>query len=114
VQAKAALVGFDWPDAEGAAAKVEEEWQEVKAAWSQGERDALQQELGDFLFAVVNTCRLLRIDAEEALRAAVEKFMKRFRAMELKAHEEGITLDELDLSELDELWNEVKEREKQK
>ncbi|AFV12988.1 hypothetical protein Tph_c28230 [Thermacetogenium phaeum DSM 12270] len=114
VQAKAALVGFDWPDAEGAAAKVEEEWQEVKAAWSQGEREALRQEFGDFLFAVVNTCRLLRIDAEEALRAAVEKFMKRFWAMELKAQEEGIRLDELALSELDELWNEVKEREKQK
>lgn len=112
VQAKAALVGFDWPDAGGAAAKVEEEWQEVKTAWSQGDLDGLRQELGDFLFAVVNTCRLLRIDAEETLRAAVDKFMKRFRAMEILAHEEGIKLENLTLSELDALWNEVKAREK--
>lgn len=111
VQGKAALVGFDWPDPCGAAAKVEEEWQEVKEAWAQGNKDDLQQELGDFLFAIVNTCRLLRIDAEDTLRGAVEKFMKRFRFMELRAHQEGINLDSLTLDELDSLWDEAKERE---
>ena len=61
--------------------------------WAQGNRDDLRQELGDFLFAIVNTCRLLRFDAEDTLRGAVEKFMERFRFMELRAHQDGINLD---------------------
>jgi len=114
VQGKAALVGFDWPDPYGAAAKVEEEWQEVKDAWAEGNRDELCQEFGDLLFAIANTCRLLRIDAEDVLRGAVDKFMKRFRFMELRAHQDGIKLDALTLDELDSLWDEAKECERQK
>lgn len=114
VQGKAALVGFDWPDAVGAAAKLEEEWKEVKAAWEQGDRDALGRELGDFLFAAVNVCRLLRVDAEEALRAAVEKFIRRFRYMEASAATMGSDLKELSLSELDALWDEAKLNELKK
>jgi len=108
VQGKAALVGFDWPDPEGAAQKVEEEWREVKEAWERGDRQALQGELGDFLFAAVNTCRLLGIDAEETLRQAVDKFSQRFCAMERKAAERGLRLQDLSLAELDGIWDEVK------
>ena len=111
VQAKAALVGFDWPEAEGAALKVEEEWQEVKDAWDNDERDELQKELGDFLFAAVNTCRLLRFDAEETLRTAVDKFTKRFCSMEKKAREQGLKLGGLSLSQMDVLWEKVKSEE---
>jgi tetrapyrrole methylase family protein/MazG family protein len=108
VQGKAALVGFDWPQAEGAALKVEEEWQEVREAWESGDKKALQEELGDFLFAAVNTCRLLGIDAEETLRGAVDKFTQRFCTMERKAEERGLRLGELCLEELDSIWDEIK------
>ena len=111
VQGKAALVGFDWPEAEGAALKVEEEWKEVKEAWDRGDKQALQGELGDFLFAAVNTCRLLGIDAEETLRQAVDKFSQRFCAMERKAAERGLRLKDLSLIELDGIWDEVKASE---
>lgn len=111
VQGKAALVGFDWPEAEGAAQKVEEEWKEVKEAWDRGDKQALQGELGDFLFAAVNTCRLLGIDAEETLRHAVDKFSQRFCAMERKAAERGVRLQDLSLAELDRIWDEVKASE---
>ncbi|MGB9792526.1 MAG: nucleoside triphosphate pyrophosphohydrolase [Thermacetogeniaceae bacterium] len=108
VQGKAALVGFDWPDASGAASKLEEEWREVKAAWERGDSDALRRELGDFLFAAVNVCRLLKVNAEDALREAVEKFIGRFRYMEKRAAELGVELKNLSLSELDALWDEAK------
>jgi len=108
VQGKAALVGFDWPDALSAAAKFEEEWREVKTAWEEGNEDAVRQEAGDLLFAVVNVCRLLRVNAEEALRAAVDKFIKRFRYMEARASERGLNLQALSLPDLDALWEEAK------
>ncbi len=112
-QGKAALVGFDGPDAAGAASKLEEEWQEVKAAWERGDGDALRRELGDFLFAAVNVCRLLKVNAEDALREAVAKFIGRFRYMEKRAAELGVELKNLSLAELDALWDEAKLSERQ-
>lgn len=112
VQSKAALVGFDWPDAAGAALKVEEEWEEVKSAWEKGKEDEIQQELGDLFFAVVNVCRLLKFDAEETLRAAVDKFINRFAYMEVRAQEMGLQLADMSLNQLDNLWEEAKFREK--
>lgn len=94
---KAASVGFDWPDAEGTFAKIEEEVSELREA-----RDA--DELGDVLFAAVNAARLLDIDPELALRGAVQKFKRRFMAMEALAAERGVPVD-------DSLWDEVKSRE---
>ncbi len=108
VQAKAALVGFDWPDAEGAAAKVWEEWEEVRGAWERGDREELEKEVGDLLFAVVNVSRLLGIEAEDALRAAVERFRRRFQRMEAAAAARGVELRSLSLGELDILWEEAK------
>lgn len=111
VQEKAALVGFDWPDALGAAAKFEEEWQELRSAWARGNEDAVRQELGDLFFAAVNVSRLLQVNAEDALRDAVDKFIRRFQYMEAAARERGIRLQELSPDELDLLWIEAKSQE---
>ncbi len=111
VQGKAALVGFDWPDARSASVKLREEWQELQSAWEDGDQDAVRQEFGDLVFALVNVARLLEVDAEEALRAAVDKFMRRFRGIEDKAAARGLALGSLSLPELDAIWDEVKAEE---
>lgn len=111
VQARAALVGFDWPEAAGAAAKMEEEWRELRSAWARGDEEALRSEIGDLFFAAVNVARLLEVNAEEALRAAVDKFIRRFRAMEFCAAARGLKLQELSLAELNTLWEEAKAQE---
>lgn len=90
---------------------MEEEWEEVKSAWEKGDQEELQRELGDFFFAAVNTCRLLKFDAEETLRAAADKFTKRFCFMERKAQQLGLKLAEMSLSQLDNLWEEAKSLE---
>ncbi len=112
VQGKAALVGFDWPDARGAAEKLEEEWQELRTAWARGDEEAVRVELGDLFFAAVNVARLLQVNAEEALRSAVDKLIKRFRYMEEKAQAEGLKLRGMSDAELDSFWEEAKAREK--
>jgi ATP diphosphatase len=102
LQKRAARTGFDWPDAEGARAKVDEEIAEVEAATNAAERE---EEIGDLLFAVVNWARKLGIDPEAALRAANEKFEKRFKAMEAVA---GNAFEALDLDAKEALWQQVK------
>ncbi|MGP8034485.1 MAG: nucleoside triphosphate pyrophosphohydrolase [Steroidobacteraceae bacterium] len=102
---RAARVGFDWPDAQGVRAKVAEELAELDAAAGS---DAVAEELGDLLFAVVNLSRHLGLDAEAALRAANAKFERRFRRMERLAGERGRTLEDLSAAEWDELWREAK------
>jgi len=93
VQKRAARTGFDWPEIDGAKAKIFEEIEEVEAATS-AEHQA--EEIGDLLFAVVNMSRFLDVDAEAALKAATAKFERRFRAMETQAGDafEGLSLDE--------------------
>lgn len=98
LQRRAARVGFDWPDAGGARAKIEEELAEVDAAATDGER---AEEIGDLLFAVVNWARKLGVEPEAALRAASGKFERRFKAMEARA---GGSLDGLDLDAQEALW----------
>ena len=105
---RAARVGFDWPDAGGVRAKIEEELREVASA-SERERP---EELGDLLFAVANWSRHLGTDPEEALRLANAKFERRFRAMEELARQRSLKLDELDAAAWDALWNQVKKLEK--
>ena len=106
VQKKAAKVGFDWPDLSGAMDKLSEETQELKDA-IQGQGD-IAEELGDLLFAAVNVARFLETDPEDALQAATDKFSARFRLVEQKVLESGRTMDELSLSELDDIWNHIK------
>ncbi len=106
LQARAARVGFDWPDAEGARAKVREELQEVEQA--RGDRAALVAEVGDLLFACVNLARHLDVSAEEALQAASRKFERRFAAIEDALAAQGLRPEEVDLATLERLWRAAK------
>ncbi|MEP7112629.1 MAG: nucleoside triphosphate pyrophosphohydrolase [Ilumatobacteraceae bacterium] len=112
VQRKAAKVGFDWPDVDGAFPKIAEETGELNEAlheaMSGGDRQRVDDELGDLLFAVVNVARHLDIEPEAALRAATHKFRRRFEAVERLAAERGSALGAATLATLDALWEEVK------
>jgi uncharacterized protein YabN with tetrapyrrole methylase and pyrophosphatase domain len=110
VQERAAVVGFDWPDANGPLEKVEEETREVERAVAGGGREALEGEIGDLLFAVVNLARKLAIDPRTALERANDKFVQRFRAVEQLARARGVVLGQATLATLDALWDEVKRR----
>lgn len=111
IQAKAARVRFDWPDAGAAWAKVDEEAREVRDALASGDRDRLQEELGDALFALVNVARLSSIDAEEALHGAIEKFRRRFAEMEGNLIARGLSVHTAPPAELERSWDAVKARE---
>ncbi|MES9993316.1 MAG: nucleoside triphosphate pyrophosphohydrolase [Candidatus Thiodiazotropha sp.] len=112
LQKRAARVGFDWPDAQGALNKVNEELEEVRDEMGQADKDRLQDELGDLLFSMVNLIRLLGLDAEQSLSRANAKFERRFRAMENLIHEQGTnSLNELSLQQLDTAWERVKRDE---
>lgn len=108
VQRKAAKVGFDWPDVDGAWPKIEEEAAEVRAAVQAADTAAVGDELGDLLFAVVNVARHLGVEPEAALRAATLKFRRRFEQVEVLARERGLVLQTAGLEALDTLWAEVK------
>lgn len=105
LQKRAARTGFDWPDADGPRAKIDEELVEVAEASAGNER---LEEIGDLLFAVVNYARHLGIDPEAALRQANAKFERRFRSMEASA---GAEFAEMDLEALEELWTAAKRAE---
>jgi len=107
---RAGRVGFDWPDATGVRAKIEEELAEIDELPAGDARRA--EELGDLLFATANWARHQGIDPEEALRLANAKFERRFRAMEKIASERGLLLEKLTAEAWDGLWNEVKAAEK--
>ena len=111
LQDRAAGVGFDWPDTDGPAAKVEEELNEVRAELSSSavEQDRLEDELGDLLFAVVNLCRKANVHPALALDRANIKFSRRFSAVERIAKERGLDVGEATLEQLDAIWNEVKQ-----
>jgi MazG family protein len=113
LQDRAAGVGFDWPDADGPAAKVEEELAEVREQLQAPDRDkeALEDELGDLLFAVVNLCRKAGVHPSLALDRANAKFTRRFEAMERMASERGLALNGQDLAALDTLWDAAKAAE---
>jgi MazG family protein len=112
LQERAATVGFDWPEAAGAWEKVIEEVGEVEAELRAGEAAALEEEIGDVLFSVVNAARLAGADAATALRRASRKFERRFRALERLAVERGVTIGAADLAALDRLWDEAKREER--
>ena len=105
---KRSKVGFDWPDISGAVDKLYEETSELSGAIESGSEEEIAEELGDLLFSAVNVSRFVGCDAEEALTAATDKFMRRFACVEEKARERGLKLEELSLSELDALWDEAK------
>lgn len=111
VQARAARQGFDWPHIDGALDKVQEEFAELRQAHGSRSPDAVEDEFGDLLFAMVNTARFLQVNPEEALRRSVGKFERRFRAVERALHERGQAMRDASLEELDALWDGEKQRE---
>ncbi len=108
VQAKAARVGFDWPDKDGPKAKISEELGELEEAARSGDAAKIEDEMGDVLFSIVNLCRFLKVDAEMALRGAVEKFSRRFQAVERATQAAGVDMRNCSLAELDRYWDEAK------
>jgi tetrapyrrole methylase family protein/MazG family protein len=108
LQRKAAKLGFDWPDVDGALPKIAEEAAEIVDARAGGDADEVADEVGDLLFAVVNVARHLGVEPELALRAASNKFRARFEAVEALARQRSIDLQAADLAALDALWEEVK------
>lgn len=108
VQSKAKKAGFDWDSADGAFLKIQEESAELQEALSKGNRDAVEDELGDLLFSVVNVARFCDCEAETSLDKATKKFMARFTVVESLAAEKGIDMKNASIEVLDELWGEAK------
>jgi len=106
---KAARVGFDWPDAAGARAKVDEELAELDEALAAGDRAAAERELGDVLFALVSVARKAELDPEAALRGTLERFTVRVRKVEASVAGSGQKLTEVGPEALDRLWAEAKQ-----
>ena len=128
LQEKAKQVGFEWDNKEQVWEKVEEEMGELKMAignWQSANTDQqltlsaeqsiiehrkVEEEFGDLVFSLINYARFLRIDAENALERTNRKFMERFTRMEQKALQEGKSLDEMSLAEMDAIWNSIKKQ----
>lgn len=108
IQQRAARVGFDWPDRNGVLEKLDEEIRELREAAAAGDVARFTDELGDVLFTLVNLARAWRVDAEDALRAATDKFIRRFRRMEECAAAEGADLAQMSPEQLDARWNAAK------
>jgi MazG family protein len=112
LQKKAAKVGFDWPDHVPVLAKIREETAELEAALAEpDDRAALEHELGDLLFSVVNLARKLGIDSEAALAATNERFSRRFAGVEQHISAQGLTLEEASLEQMDAAWDAVKKEQ---
>ena len=110
LQEKARQVGFEWDHLDQVWEKVEEETQELKDAINAGDPVKIEDEFGDLLFSLINYARFLRIDAENALERTNRKFIERFTRMEQKALQEGKSLDEMSLAEMDAIWNSIKKQ----
>lgn len=108
---RASRVGFDWPQADGARRKVDEELAELERARLAGDPQAMAEEVGDLLFAVSNYARKLGVNPEEALRAANAKFTRRFATVEAGVRDAGGDWSAFGLAELDALWNAAKDAE---
>ena len=105
---RVAAVGFDWPTTEGVVDKIEEEVAELRHAASTEGAGRTEEELGDLLFSIANLARKLGVEPESALRKANEKFTKRFNALEERVHEQGRSVHDLSLEELEREWAAVK------
>ena len=108
IQEKAAAVGFDWPTATGALAKIREEIAELEQALEASASPEAAREIGDLLFAVVNVARHLRVDPEQELRSTMHRFRDRFGHVERRLAEQGRSPSDATLEELDALWDEAK------
>lgn len=112
MQDRASWVGFDWERFEDVIDKFEEEWREFRQACREGNPGAIKTEVGDMFFALVNISRLLELDAEQCASQTIEKFQSRFGYIERKLRERGRDIHHSTLEEMDLLWEEAKESEK--
>lgn len=112
IQDKARNVGFDWEDKGDVWKKVHEELGELEQELRKGDKENSTQELGDFLFSVINAARLYKINPDDALEKTNQKFIRRFNYIEEHSIRQGKPLTETTLAEMDNLWNEAKKQEK--
>lgn len=112
IQDKARNVGFDWEDKQDVWAKVREELDELEVEMRRGNKEKSEQELGDFLFAVINAARLYKLNPDNALEMTNQKFIRRFNYIEQHSIRAGKPLKDMTLEEMDALWNEAKALEK--
>ena len=108
-QSKAARVNFDWTDMRDVVAKVEEELGETKEAIASKDRARIDDEIGDMIFAMVNLARKCKIDAESALQRATDKFVARFNRLEDELRRRGKQLGDVELPEMDAIWDQIKQ-----
>lgn len=114
VQKKACKVGFDWEGCSGAQTKLTEELNELNEAIAGGDKSAVEEELGDLLFASVNVARFVGVDPEAALHRSCEKFIRRFDYIETQARLAGRDLKDMSLDEMEELYRQCKLQESKK
>lgn len=108
IQQKAAKVGFDWKEIDGALEKLESEIAELRSAIANKDEQNSKEELGDVLFSAVNVARFINAEAEEALTEASDKFVSRFNLVEQMAKQQNKDMKEMTLEQLDQLWDEAK------
>jgi len=109
IQESASRLGFDWPDITGVFEKVREELEEIESAWSSGNTRHAQRELGDVLFALVNLARFLNADPAQELERTNRRFSRRFEMLKECLRQEGKTVEDCTLAELDMVWRRVKQ-----
>ena len=112
IQDKARNVGFDWKEKEDVWEKVQEELEELKVELAKGNKENSTQELGDFLFSVINAARLYKLNPDNALEKTNQKFIRRFNYVEDHSLKQGKNLKDMSLEEMDKLWDEAKLQEK--
>ncbi len=112
IQEKVKQVGFEWENKEQAWEKIIEEQEELREAIQSGNQQHIEEEMGDLLFSIINYSRFLKVDAEQALSVTNNKFVRRFREMEKMAKENNRSLNDMSLTEMDELWDIVKQQNK--
>lgn len=109
---KASRIGFDWPDLAGVRKKIDEELAELDEAIAKGDRDELEHELGDVLFALANLARFIKTPAEDALRQANHRFIRRFHHIERSLKEQNVPFGQATLEQMEKLWQQAKQLEK--
>lgn len=112
LQGKAKQIGFEWETTEQVKVKVEEELSELYEAVESKDQQKIEEEMGDLLFSIINYARFVDVDPENALEKTNKKFMRRFMQMEKMAKEKGLAIDNMNLEEMDALWNKAKEQER--